>query len=197
LRRISEASAHVSLKRSYQTICESANEGYKQYLNSPDVAIHAPRTMATNINDHIWAQLVNRLDGVAEPIFDRRRSLRFLKFGRRRPILLWVKKLNPARQYSKVQTANEHKTSHASMLDEGQTELLPSAQILTVGYLLSHDRRSISRVSITPPSKRGRYPDWWIDLAMLSVVGKLEEINSSANFRIEIRRSSHQRKLAS
>jgi hypothetical protein len=98
------------------------------------------------------------------------------------------------RQYSMVQTSVEDQTDHAEQLAHGQTEMFPSAQILALGYLPSRDRRTIGRVSITPTCRRGSKPDWWIDLVMLPVVGKLS--SNSGNFRMELRRSSQQRNLA-
>lgn len=195
MRRVSEFSAHGSLKRYYQRLCESAQEGYRRYLDSPEVAIHGKRSMASNINDSICAQLVNQFDGLAEPVFDKKRNIRFLKFGRRRPILLWLKKMSLSRQYSRVQTSIEDKTDHAERLAQGQSEIYPSAQILTLGYTPTRDGRTVGRVSITPPCRRGAKPDWWIDLVMLPVVGKPVAANG-VDFRMEIKRSSHQRDLA-
>lgn len=174
--------------------CGAARDGYQHYYDSPDITIHAPRTKATSINDCIWAELVNRSDGIAEPVFDTKRNLRFLKFGKRRPILLWLKKVSLNRRYSRVKTSIEDKTDHAERLAVGQTELYPSAQILALGYTPTRDGRTISRLSITPTCRRGTSPDWWIDLVMLPVVGK--PIATTSEFRMEVKRSSQQRNLA-
>jgi len=127
---------------------------------------------------------------------DKKRNIRFLKFGKRRTILLWTKKMNSRRQYSLVKTAIEERTVHAELLASGQIDLLPSAIVLTVGYLLTPDGTKVRRVSITPTCKRGKKPEWWIDLAILPVIGEIQR-SDSRSFRVEIRRSSQQRKLGS
>jgi hypothetical protein len=192
LRRVSEFSAHVSLRRWYQDICEGCRDAYQHQVDSIDAPIHRATTAANNVNDFIFANLVNRLDGV-EPVVDRKRNMRFLKFGRRRPILLWVKKMSLARRYSRVQTAIEDKTDHAERLATGQSEMYPRAQILALGYTPTRDGRTVGRVSITPTCRRGEKPDWWIDLLMVPVVGRPI---AAGEFRVEVRRSSQQRKLA-
>jgi hypothetical protein len=71
LARISETAAHLALRPYYQSICESVTTGYQNYLNTPDIGIHSPRTVACNVNDHVLGELINRLDGFAEPYEDR------------------------------------------------------------------------------------------------------------------------------
>jgi hypothetical protein len=75
--RISESQANAALRPYYQTVFEAVQDGYTEYMQSDYVAIHCPRSIATNLNDHIWAQLVNRFDGVdgVFPAFDRESPL--------------------------------------------------------------------------------------------------------------------------
>ena len=193
MRRISESSAHVALRRWYQIICGEIRAGYQHQLDSPDAPINAARSAANNVNDYIFARLLNRLEGV-EPVFDKRRNMRFLKIGRRRPILLWVKEMSLGRQYSRVKTSIEDRTEHAERLAVGQTELYPTAQILALGYTPTRDGRTVARVSVTPTCRRGAKPDWWIDLVMLPVVGR--PVADTKEFRVEVKRSSQQHNLA-
>jgi hypothetical protein len=191
--RVSETVAHLALRARYQALCEGMVAGHRKSVDDVNSVVFSPRTSACTTNDHILAELTNRLDGFAEPFEDRRRNMRFLRFGKRRMILLWVKKLNPRRQYSLVRTDMEDRTDHAALLAEGQIELLPSASILTLGYLLSPDGARVRRVSITPPCKRGRRPQWWIDLTMIPVIGM--GIADAQDFRLDVRRSSQQRNI--
>jgi hypothetical protein len=185
---ITENRAHVILRRYYQTIYDCVSDGYARYRDYPDVGIHRSTTAANNINDLIFAELVNRLDGQASPVFDSRNHIRFLKFQSRHPIHLWLKKTDGQHRSSNVQT------HHAQMLERGQSEMFPSATLLTLGYWTSPDQSKIRRVSITPPCGRRTKAEWWIDLAVPERAASPQLLGNRGT-QIEVRRSS-QRRLA-
>lgn len=180
---VTEASAHLALKKTYQTICDSANAGYLAYIESPQATIHCARTAAGSVNDHIWSQLVNRMDGEAgvTPHFDNRRNLRFLKVDAKpSPILLWLKQVDAGRHH------RIFPTSHAcKVLDNGQSEMFPRAEILVLGFTINRDRTGILRVSINPPSRIAA-PEWWIDLVP---VASTKLFATTEHLAFEVKRS--------
>lgn len=180
--------ANSSLKGLYQDLCECPKDGYEEYLNSDFASIHCPRTAASNINDHIWAKLVNRLDGVAgvKPKFDPLNGLRFMRVeSKPRSILLWLKRVDQGRHHKSFPTPHAQ-----DMAETGQIEMFQSDEILVLGYSRTLDHTGISRVSINPPSLTNK-PSWWIDLVPIAstsiarTTGKLE-------YRIEM---SEQKRL--
>jgi hypothetical protein len=50
------------------------------------------------------------------------------------------------------------------MLEGGQSELLPRAAVLVLGYTPNLERTGVQRVSICPPCSKHSKPEWWIDL---------------------------------
>lgn len=192
MNRISETAAHLALRNYYQTICDGVIAGYRNSIDDGNAVVYSRRTSACTANDLILAELTNRLDGFAELLEDKRRNLRFLKYGKRRTVLLWVKKVNPSRQYSLVKTSMEDRTAHAELIASGQAELLPSAAVLTIGYLPTTSGTRIRKVCITPTHRRGQLPAWWIDLA---IIPSVPQISAGQNFRVEVRCSSQQRSL--
>jgi hypothetical protein len=85
-----------------------------------------------------------------------------MKVEATRPILLWLKKVNTQRRHS------IYATKHAvDVLEGGQSELFPRAEILVLGYTIKRDRMGILRVSINPPCGAKGRPEWWIDVSAL------------------------------
>lgn len=163
-------------------------------MEDPSAPIYCARTNSATRNDHIIAELLNNLDGFVDLFEDKQRNVKFLKFGKKHTFLLWVKKLNSARQYSVVR-AVETRAAHLEMLANGQQELLPSATIIVVGYTLSRDRSRVVNVSIVPTCARGKKPEWWIDLKMIPVIGKVQD-DAIGSFKVQVTRSSQQQKIA-
>jgi hypothetical protein len=145
--------------------------------------------MANDLNDLWFSELVNgfdQIDGIA-PVFDLRRNLRFIKIPGRIPIHLWVKKTDIGYHSSNVQTEHARR-----LLESGQTEMFPSAVILTLGYLLNADRTGINRVSITPPFSGKLKPEWAIDLRLLPNVRGMAVVGSES-VEVKITRFSQRR----
>jgi hypothetical protein len=78
------------------------------------------------------------------------------------------------------------------LLESGQTEMFPSAVILTLGYLLNADRTGINRVSITPPFSGKLKPEWAIDLRLLPNVRGMAVVGSES-VEVKITRFSQRR----
>ena len=181
--RVTDNQANLLLRPYYQILYEAAESGFKEYTESPHAAIHCARSAATNINDHIWAQLINRLDGTKgiTPLWDRRKGLRFIKVECRRPLLLWIKRVDRNRRHSIYPTA------HASqMLESGQAELFPRAEILVLGYTIKQDGLGILRVSINPPCSKKTHPDWWIDIVPVT---RIKVARAGGQLQIKVNRS--------
>lgn len=145
--------------------------------------------MANDMNDLWFAEMINALDQIdgIVPIFDRRRNLRFIKIPGRIPIHLWLKKTD--RGYH---TTN-FPTKHAQGLEAGQSEMFPSAVILTLGYLLKIDASGIARISITPPCGRKQKPEWAIDLALRSVTRAGMSVVGDSSVEVKITRFRQRR----
>jgi hypothetical protein len=143
------------------------------------------------MNDLFFAELINVFDGVdaMRPVFDKPNNVRFWRVDGRPPILLWLKKTDPGHRSSNISTPHSDR-----LLESGQTEMLPNAAVLMLGYQVSDDRMGVKRISITPPCGRRSHPAWWIDVTLPNVVAMNREIGSNLA-RVTIRRSSHQRRL--
>ncbi len=187
-----EQQAHLRLRYCYQRFFESADRGAKKYNDSANIAVHRATTAANEVNDLIFAELINTFDGVDEviPVFDRKKNLRFLKIDGRPPIHLWLKATNRGRVSSNYPTPH-----YSDLVKSGQIQMFPNAVILTLGFLRSNDCTGVARVSITPPCGRGSKPQWWIDIAMSRNVVGMPGATGSSSVGVVIRRSSQQRKL--
>lgn len=184
---LTEGKAHARLKWLYQPVFDAANEGFAEYRDSPLVPIHRATTVANNINDSVFAALVNKVDGL-KPVFDKRKNMRFLRIEGRPPILLWVKKTDPGRK------SHNFLTPHALQMDSGNYELFPSAMIITLGIRVSQDGMSISRVTLTPPCVAKKEPEWWIDIVAPANVKTLRVVGGQKP-SVRVSRSSQQRQL--
>src|SRR4029077_10701447 len=154
---LTEVKAHKRLRPLYQSIFDAVNQGYAEYRDSPLVPIHRATTIANNINDSVFAAIVNQVDSLS-PVFDKRKNMRFLRLDGRPPILLWLKKIDAGRRSRNLLTP------HALHMESGNYELFPSSILLTLGIRLNPDGMSISRVTLTPPCVAKKKPDWWIDI---------------------------------
>jgi len=184
---MNEGRAHMRLKSLYQPIFEAVNDGYAEYRDSPLVPIHTARTVASAINDSVFAALVNKVSEL-KPVFDKKINMRFLRVEGRPPILLWVKKTDPGRK------SRNFLTPHAMQMDSGNYELFPSAMTITLGIRVSQDRMSISRVTLTPPCVAKKEPEWWIDIIAPANVGRLRVVGAPVS-SVQVIRSSQQRQL--
>jgi hypothetical protein len=189
---INEHKAHARLKDCYQKLFESADQGARKYETSTNIGVHRATTAANEINDLIFAELINNFDGVQgiTPVFDKRKNLRFLKIDGRPPIHLWVKKTTRGHASSNYPTRH-----NGDLLKKRQIQLFPNATILTLGYLRSSDHKGVSRISITPPCGRGSRPEWWIDIVMPYNVVGMPGLVGPNSVRIVVRRSSDQKTL--
>jgi hypothetical protein len=181
-----EKRAFRQLNPLLQGLYESADDGYREYTSSLYAAIHCPRTAAANVNDHIIAKLINRFDGILEPVEDRRYNQKFLRLAQRsRPLLLWVKKINTERKFDIALTRRSR------AMDEGNMELFPRGEILTLGYVPSRDRLRVAKITISPPcsNRRGK-PEWWIDAVGVTRIG-IRAAGAPSVVRVE--RSSQRR----
>jgi hypothetical protein len=185
-RLMAEGEAYERLSSLYQPIFEAANEGFAEYRDSPQVPIHRATTFANNVNDSVFAALVNKVG--LKPVFDKPKSMRFLRVEGRPPILLWLKKTDLLRK------SRSFLTRHAIDMDSGNYELFPSSVVLTLGIHTSQDQMSIARISFTPPCVAKKKPDWWIDILAPINRRTLMAIGAKGPV-VQVIRSSQQREL--
>jgi hypothetical protein len=187
-----EQRAHLALRSLYQRLYAASSRGVSKYGNDETAVVDRPTTTANRMNDLIFAELINEFDGARgiEPVFDKRKNLRFLKVDGRPPIHLWLKLTDPGHRSSNFPT-----THSDDFLKTGQLLLYPNAVTLMLGYLPLADRSGVRRVSITPPCGRGSRPLWWIDITAPPNVVGMPSVARSSSVRIVVTRSSQQRDL--
>ena len=187
-----EQRAHLALRSLYQRFYAASARGVSKYGKDKSAAVDRPTTTANRMNDLIFAELINEFDGLrgVEPVFDKRRNLRFLKIDGLPPIHLWLKLTDPGHRSSNFPTKHSD-----DFLKSGQLLMFANAVTLMLGYLPLVERNGVRRVSITPPCGRGSKPLWWIDITAPPNVVGMPTLAEASSLRIVVKRSSQQSKF--
>jgi hypothetical protein len=165
----------------------------KKYQTFPTTILR-PSTAASVRNDLIFDRLIAELDDFPEcrVVEDHKRNLRL--FALTDDVLLWLKKVDPARHGRNYPTVH-----NLDMLSGKQLELLPRASIIVAGYLLDQDEASIRRLSFAPPCPLRKRPNWFFDIMrqrdVTEMPRRIELVGGNKKSRLIVIRGGKQTEL--